>query len=206
MTQVALPREYRSRPGSGTRAYGFLALVWFWGVYEMSAARHLPVWFRVALPVMTAAFIAFLAYSRPRRFTVIDREGISVRNVLLVRRLRWAELHDIRVESPAGRSAAKGGPRAFACAYLADGKRVGLPCVDEIETPAIRTEAALVRSLWTELRGPQWRPEPDAEARIARAAARREWWTGSGSARWGVPVAGAVLTAALITLSVVFLG
>ncbi|MGW6685657.1 PH domain-containing protein [Streptomyces sp. NPDC054961] len=206
MEQGALPRAYRSRPGSGAGTYGYLALLWIWGAYQMSTARHLPVWLRVALPVLMAGFIAFLAYARPRRFTVVDREGISVRSALRVRRMRWAELHDIRVESPGERSGARGGPRVLACVYLADGKRVGLPCVDDLETSAIRTEGALIRSVWTELRGPQWRPEPDAEARIARAAARRGWWTGSGSGRWGVPVVCAASAVALIALIVVLTG
>ncbi|WP_327306118.1 PH domain-containing protein [Streptomyces sp. NBC_01298] len=136
----------------------------------------------MALPVLTGLFIVFVAYARPRRFTVLDERGIAVRNFLRVRRLRWAELYDIRAEVLDGQAARLGGLTVQAYAYRADGKRLVLPCLDDREQPAVRREATRIRMVWTELRGPQWRLDPQAESRIARDAARRERrWAG---ARW----------------------
>lgn len=153
------------------------------GCYQSATADRLPLWWRVGLPVLTAAGIAFLAYARPRRFTVLDEQGIAVRSLLRVRRLRWAELYDIRAEAWPGRApAVPGVPRVFAYAYLPGGKRVSLPCVDDREVEGVRTEVALIRAAWAGLRGPGWQRDPGAEARIARAAVRREWWVRSGGA------------------------
>lgn len=206
MAQGTLPREYRTRAGSGAGAFLLMALIWGVGVLRMATADLLPIWCRVGLPVLMAGFIAFVAYARPRRFTVFDEKGIAVRGPLRVRRMAWGELHDIRAEVWPERTrtrmaAMAGAPRVSAYAYLADGKRVPLLCLDDREVEGVRTEVALIRSVWTGLRGPQWLPGPDAEARIARDAARRAWWT-SGRA---TPVV-ALATVAVIVLGVVLLG
>ncbi|MFD6889038.1 hypothetical protein [Streptomyces sp. NPDC059957] len=183
MDQGMLPREYRVRAGSAAGAYAWMGLVWVGGCYQSSTHDSLPLWWRVALPVLTGLFIAFMAYARPRRFTVLDEEGIAVRSLLRVRRLRWAELHDIRAEAWPGRArAVPGAGQLSAYAYLSGGKRVSLPCVDDREVEGVRTEVARIRGVWTGLRGPGWQQDPGAEARIARAAARREWWARSAGA------------------------
>ncbi|MFF1415180.1 hypothetical protein ACFVX6_36340 [Streptomyces sp. NPDC058289] len=89
--------------------------------------------------------------------------------------------------------------RVSAYAYLPGGKRVPLPCVEDREVAGVRTEAAFIRSVWTELRGPGWQPGPDAEARIARAAARREWWARSA---WANVVIGTATLAGVALLVV----
>ncbi|MCM1973316.1 PH domain-containing protein [Streptomyces sp. G1] len=203
MNQVTLPREYRPRAGSGARAFLVMGLVWAWGCYQSATADRLPPWWRVGLPVLTALFIAFVACTRPRRFTALDERGIAVRNLLRVRRLGWAELHDIRAQVwPEEARAIPGMPRVCAYAYLRDGKRIVLPCVDDREVEAVRTEVALIRSVWTVLRGPGWQPDPGAEPRIARAAVRREWWGRSAGAKVVIGTA----TLAGIALLVVLLG
>ncbi|WP_407838606.1 PH domain-containing protein [Streptomyces sp. DSM 116496] len=161
MDQRTLPREYRTRAGSGAGAFVGMGLVWVWGCYQSATADRLPPWWRLGLPVLTALFIAFVAYTRPRRFTALDERGIAVRNLLRVRRVEWAELHDIRAEAwPEKARAIPGTPRVRAYAYLRDGKRIVLPCVDDREVEAVRTEVALIRSVWTALRGPGWHPDP----------------------------------------------
>lgn len=196
-----LPREYRVRPGSAAGLYGWMGLVWLWGCYQSATADRLPFWWRVALPVLTAVFCLFVAYSRPRRFTVLDEHGIAVRNVLRVRRLRWAELHDIRAEAWPGRArAVPGVPGVSAYVYLPGGKRVPLPCVDDREVEGVRTEVALIRAAWAGLRGPGWQQDPGAEESIVRAAVRREWWGRSGGASLLI---GAVTVAGVVLLVVV---
>lgn len=200
MEQGTLPREYRTRAGSGAGAYLWMGLVWVWGCYQSATADRLPLWWRVGMPVLTALFIGFLAYARPRRFTVLDEQGIAVRRLLRVRRLRWAELYDIRAEAwPEQARAVPGASRVFACAYLTGGKRVPLPCVDDREVAGVRGEVALIRSVWTGLRGPGWQPDPGTEACIAQAAARREWWAGTAGAN---AVIGAVVVGAIGILAV----
>ncbi|MFE9565617.1 PH domain-containing protein [Streptomyces sp. NPDC006487] len=184
MDQGTLPREYRTRAGSAGGAYLWMGLVWVWGCYQSATADRLPFWWRVALPVLAALLLAFAAYARARRFTVLDEQGIAVRSLLRVRRVRWAELHDIRAEGRPGRAGrGPGAEWVSAYAYLPGGKRVSLPCVDDREVEGVRTEVALIRAAWAGLRGPGWRQDPGAEARIARAAAQREWWARSAGAK-----------------------
>lgn len=101
--------------------------------------------------------------------------------------MRWAEIHEVRAVALPERMNAGSVPGVRACVYLVDGKRVGLPCVDGVEVSAVHTEVAFIRSVWSELRGPGWRRDPDVAARIDRADARREWlWRacfGVGAAR-----------------------
>lgn len=201
MDQGTLPREYRTRAGSGGGAYLWMGLVWVWGCYQSATADRLPLWWRVALPVLTALFIAFVAYARPRRFTVLDERGITVRSLLRVRRLRWAELYDVRAEAWPGRARTVSGAEwVSAYAYLPRGKRVALPCVDDREVEGVRTEVALIRSVWTGLRGPGWQPDPGAEARIARAAARQAWWVRSAGVNVVIGTATLVGIALLVVL------
>ncbi|MFD9355583.1 PH domain-containing protein [Streptomyces sp. NPDC060031] len=172
---------------------------------RMATAERLPVWFRVTAFVLPTAFVAFAAYARPRRFTALDREGISVRGPLRVRRLPWAELRDVRAESVRERLQTAGAPRVQAYVYLADGKRVLLPCVDDVELVAARTEVAFIRSVWAELRGPGWQPDPDAQVRIARAVARRERRLRALSG-WPGRLAAAAVVGASIVLSLIAFG
>ncbi|WP_405490222.1 hypothetical protein [Streptomyces sp. NBC_00096] len=203
MEQGTLPREYRTRSGSAAGLYALLGFVWLFGAARMATARFLPVWYRVAFVVLLGAFIAFVVYARPRRFTVLDEKGISVRGLLGVRRLGWDELHDVRAEAwPEQMRTVAGAPRVFGCAYRADGKRVVLPCVDDREVAGVHAEVARIRSVWTRLRGPRWEPDPAAEARIARDAARRDRWVRAGSG-WAVPVVATVVIIAVIVLCLV---
>lgn len=202
MGSFELPREYRVRPRSAVTTFGMLGLAGLGLLGQMAGARHMPVWLRGVLLVAFAAFVVILVYSVPRRFTRVDEKGITLRNVLRVRRFGWAELHDIRAEAVDEQVVRQFGMRALVYAYRSDGKRIQLPCLDDRELPhSVHFETSRIRALWAECRGPEWQRDPETEGRIARAAARRDRWL-RASTGWVAPTVFVVVIIAVVVLCV----
>ncbi|MGW7438903.1 PH domain-containing protein [Streptomyces sp. NPDC054849] len=184
MQEAALPREYRHDRRHSTAVIvllvGKLVLL---GI--LSLELPWPGWLKGLILALFAAFVALAIAARPRQFTRVDGQGVTRCNGLGVRRLAWSELHDIRTVTVPQPNA---GASIVTYAYLGDGRRLLLPCVDDEELPDAEREALVLRSLLEELRGADWTPDAQAEARIARQNARWErlyrpstaWWIGGG--------------------------
>ncbi|MGW1773144.1 PH domain-containing protein [Streptomyces sp. NPDC002104] len=204
MPDIALPRHYRTKPGNRAlivALVGGLALL-----LVQSWELPVPAWLRVLFIALMTVFVAWVLYARTRRFTTVDLEGISLRNALGVRRLAWDDIHDIRsVVIPHTQGGA--GPGLVVYAYRTDGRRVGLPCIDDNEltdAEQVEQEAEALRSLLAEHRRADWTPDPQAEPRIAGRTAQWEnayrWVTG-----WRVAVVVVALTVA-VGLGVIAVG
>ncbi|MFB6618474.1 hypothetical protein ACIGFK_29320 [Streptomyces sp. NPDC085524] len=170
MQEGALPREYRhGRSGS--------ALVWV-ALGGGAVTLLVPLWtssFPGQVKVLGTGLVLVLGgwalAARRRQFTRVDLKGISRANGLRSRRLAWNDLHDIRTMAvPQGGP----GPTTVTYAYRTDGSRLLLPCVDDVELPAVEQEVLVLRSLLVELRGTDWTPDPRAGRRIAGQEARWE--------------------------------
>ncbi|WP_165953659.1 PH domain-containing protein [Streptomyces sp. 8K308] len=173
MSVESLPREYhmisRQRTIASVAAGAWLLLItgglWAGGDDVSAAARLIGT-------VLAPVLFAWLTVALRRSGTYVDLDGVRVRGVLLTRRLRWAELHDIRVESNTEASPLFGQPATLAYAYRRDGRRIQLLYFDENQ-PVFQREVELVRNVWQELRGPDWAPSPEARAADARRRDRR---------------------------------
>lgn len=199
MRDDALPRHYRTRPGN-RRFLSILAVAFaaFFLTTWLDVPR--PGWMKLSITVLMSGAVGFGLYARSRRFTAVDGEGISVSKGIGVRRLAWDDLHDIRVVA-VPQSSGGVGPRTTAYAYRADGRRVLLPCVDDLELVAVEREVSGLRSLLERQRRADWVPVPGAEARIGRQTACGErayrWCSG-----WRSILIGAVITGLIIGCAV----
>ncbi|MFF3621334.1 PH domain-containing protein [Streptomyces sp. NPDC002467] len=143
----------------------------------------------------------FAVLSRPRKYTIVDDQGIVMRNFGRPRRIPWDGIHEFRTVALQTSAVGAAVPKVMTYAYRADGRGVPLPCVDSTELPDLAREVAALRSLLHERRRPDWAPDPRAERRIAR---RTAWYDGlyRWSSGWRVFAVGAGI--AVVVLAGVF--
>ncbi|MFD5149071.1 PH domain-containing protein [Streptomyces sp. NPDC058401] len=171
MPDIALPRRYRAKPpwGLGVLLFGSFGLF----LLKVGVETSVPGWGTALLGVLLAGFCAGALYVRTRCFATVDRQGIIVRRTFRVRRFAWDDIHDIRtVNAPPGDRGIAPGTSAYL--YRTDGRRMILPFLDDNEMTGVEQEVEGLRSLLTEHRRADWAPDPQAEPRIARQAARWE--------------------------------
>ncbi|MGW7460615.1 PH domain-containing protein [Streptomyces sp. NPDC054797] len=209
MHEGALPREYRhGRKGSVAAwiALGGGATLLFLELWTSSVP---PRWLQVLITVVLLPLFGWTLVARQRQFTRVDHKGISRGTGLGVRRIAWRDLHDIRTVTQPRIAAESGMPAIVTYAYRADGRRLLLPCVDDVDLPAVEHEVLVLQSLFRELRGADWAPDPRAESRIAQQTARVErsyrWMSGWRVAVLGVVFA-VVLLAGIIGYPILFYG
>ncbi|MFE4637127.1 hypothetical protein ACFRJ1_27625 [Streptomyces sp. NPDC056773] len=199
MPEDNLLRHYRTKPGNRGLFFALFGMLGIFFLQTWLLPWH--GWAKLLTGVLMSAFVGWVLYARSRRFTTVDHQGISVRAVGGVRRLAWDDIHDIRpVNIPQVDGSV--GPRTIVYAYRTDGRRLGLPCVDDVEQTAVGWEAVSLRSILAERRRADWVADPRAELRIARQAARWE-----NAYRWLSGWRSGVVTAVLLlgVLAVVFL-
>lgn len=200
MPEDTLLRHYRTKPGNWGLFVVFLVTL---GLFLLATFNlPWPGWAKLLAGALMSIFVGWVLYARSRRFTTVDHEGISVRGAFGVRRLAWDDIHDIRpVAIPQVEGAT--GPRTIVYAYRTDGRRWGLPCVDDVEQTAVGWEVVSLRSILAERRRADWVEDSRAEPRIARQAARWEnayrWVSG-----WRLFVVTAVIFLVVVVVS--FLG
>ncbi|UCM86628.1 PH domain-containing protein [Streptomyces marincola] len=167
MSAESLPREYHLVTRPRTIALGATGVGLFLVAVTLWATGDTPPALQVVVPVLSAALFAWQVVALRRSGTYVDLDGIRVRGLLVTRRLRWAELNEIRAEPNAEASPLFGAPADLAYAYARDGRRIQLLYFDGNQ-PVFRQEVELVRHAWEELRGPQWTPSPEADAAQVR--------------------------------------
>ncbi|MFJ7271127.1 PH domain-containing protein [Streptomyces sp. NPDC099050] len=171
MPDVALPRRYRGKPTWGFGVVLFVSCGLL--VLKVGVESSMPGWGTALLGALLAAFCAGLLYAGTRAFTTVDRRGIILRRMFRVRRFAWDDIHDIRtVNAPPGDRGMAPGTSVYL--YRTDGRRMILPFLDDNEMTGVEQEVEGLRSLLTERRRADWAPDPRAEPRIARQAARWE--------------------------------
>lgn len=132
----------------------------------------IPGWVKLLVTALVLALFGWLLLAAQRCATFADEGGLTVRGFARTRRLRWAEVQDIRVEPNPSAGMQKGAPALLCYAYGAGARRVQLMYVDDVHVSVDR-EAAALRALWAEHRGPTWAASPDDARTIARGEARR---------------------------------
>lgn len=127
-----------------------------------------------AVLVLLTGIVLVTVVQALRGATVVGPDGITTRGAIRQHRLAWAEIYDIRLESPAG------GPVRYPAPWVVriydrTGRRYRLPNVDgeQLDSPA---DAEAIRIAWTAERGPEWVASPESEAGILWWAARRKAW------------------------------
>ncbi|WP_017593855.1 PH domain-containing protein [Nocardiopsis potens] len=155
----SLPREYRMMPRQRRIATAALAL-WFclpvlgpWAAPEDAA----PAWVPPLASCVGLGVFGWLVWALRRSGTSVGLDGIRVRGVLRVRRLRWEEISDIRTERNVDATPPLGPPGLLTFAHRRGGGRVRLLYFDEYQL-LFRRELELVRGAWAELRAPDRAP------------------------------------------------
>ncbi|WP_405727198.1 PH domain-containing protein [Streptomyces sp. NBC_01537] len=145
----------------------------------------------VAIFVILPVFVVYLVLREVRGRTLLGPDGITAKGALRVRRIAWADIHDIRAEPSKDR------PLWVVRVYDRTGRRFALPHVnnEQIDDPA---EVETLIDAWRVRRGPDWAPLPGTEAAIQLRAARRKAWTRAGIVGVVVMVATFVASIALV--------
>ncbi|MET9606332.1 PH domain-containing protein [Streptomyces sp. NPDC006512] len=166
-----LPRDYRVRAERMTGAYTAVGIGAPGVLLSVLTMEHVAPGVKPLIAAPVLALFGWLVWASRRCSTLLDRDGIRVRRLTGSRRLAWADVQEIRAAPRPGAAAAKGRPPALAYAHDRAGRRLRLVCVDDGHVDVAR-EVALIRTVWRELRGPDWAPDPEARRAIGRQTAR----------------------------------
>ncbi|MFJ3923158.1 PH domain-containing protein [Streptomyces sp. NPDC090022] len=167
----ALPREYRIKAGRMTVLYLAVGLGTPAALLPVWTGEDIPGWVELLVTALLLALFGWLLFAARRCATSVDLKGIRVRGFIGQRRLAWAEIQDIRAVPNPAAAMQQNAPGVITYAYGPAGRRVLLMYVDDLHV-AVDREVELIRGAWTELRGADWRPDPEAERRIGRQNAR----------------------------------
>ncbi|MFJ3670436.1 hypothetical protein ACIPSE_28675 [Streptomyces sp. NPDC090106] len=166
------PRVYRMAPN---RKRAFLVVI---GVGTLAMlgvvlpADDLPGTWRFGFLFVWAALMGWLFYATLRCSTSFDIKALYARGMVRGRRLAWEDIQDIRAEPNPAAAMQRGAAEVLVHAYGRDGSKVLLPFVDDLHVNVER-ELGLLRTTWTELRGEDWAPDPQAAVTIERRDARQ---------------------------------
>jgi hypothetical protein len=190
MSEGVFAHEYRLRRWPPLRR---LIIIPFWlFIAFLHATSPMPLSATdVAISVILPVFIIYLALREVRGRTLLGPDGITAKGALRVRRIAWADIHDIRPEPSKDR------PLWVVRVYDRSGRRFVLPHVnnEQVDDPA---EVEAIIDAWKARRGPDWAPLPGTEAAIALQAARRKAWMRAGIVGVVVMVATFVASIALV--------
>ncbi|MFI6639511.1 PH domain-containing protein [Streptomyces sp. NPDC050504] len=172
MSQQLPLRTYKLRDGRRNALVGAVVVGAPVSLFPVLTGEFIPGWVKLLVTVLVLVFFGWLVVAAQRCATLVDRGGLTVKGFGRTRRLRWAEVQDIRVEPNPSAGMQKGAPTLLCYAYGDGGRRVQLMYVDDAHVSVDR-EAEHLRTLWAEHRGPTWAASPDDARTIARGAARR---------------------------------
>ncbi|MEU9960214.1 PH domain-containing protein [Streptomyces sp. NPDC050982] len=173
---LGIEREYRrrKRPPRGW----LLVMAFALGNFVLQVGRHfdaLPTWLLACMAVLVLTSVVWVSLFMSRGRTRVGPDGIAVRGALSERKRSWHDIYDIRVEAaPRG-----GGPSArrhVTLLYGNDGRRLGLPHLDDWQLDDPHAEVADLLTAAARHRGMTWDRRPEVEARIRRRAGHRKAW------------------------------
>ena len=152
-----------------------------------------------------AAVTLVLVWAR-RSATITSRDCITVRRLVRVARISWADIQDIRVEANPAAIASADAPRELVAVYDSGGHRTTLPHLSRANLAgqglSLHVEVEHLRSTWMQLRGDQWMPEQAATSKIAERA-RYTFSPSTAGFLWAI---GAELLAILLAVIGLFSG
>ncbi|MFF5002140.1 PH domain-containing protein [Streptomyces phaeochromogenes] len=171
-----IEREYRRRkkPPRGLLFLMAFALANF----LLQMGRHfdtLPTWLWACFAVLVLTTLGWATLFMLRGRTRVGPDGIAVRTAVSERKRSWHDIYDIRVE-PTPRSGGPSARRYVTLLYGNDGRRLGLPHLDDWQLDDPHTEVADLLTAAARHRGMTWDRRPEVEARIRRRAGHRKAW------------------------------
>ncbi|MFF4271231.1 PH domain-containing protein [Streptomyces sp. NPDC001536] len=176
MDGLEVEREYRKRrkiPGRFIVIVGCLLLNPLVRVAETS--NSLPLWVRVGFLLAAVLAAGWMVLRLRRSCTLVTTDGITVRGAFAERHRAWHDIYDLRVE-PLPRGANYTGQNFVTYLYLKDGRRHGLPHVDDRQLADPWSEVAGLLGAAGRHRGAPFEPRPAVEALIRKRAARARAW------------------------------
>jgi hypothetical protein len=190
MSEGVFVHEYRLRRWPPLRRLIILPFWLFIAILHATSPMPLSAT-DVAISVILPVFIIYLVLREVRGRTLLGPAGITAKGALRVRRIAWADIHDIRPEP------SKDSPLWVVRVYDRTGRRFVLPHVnnEQVDDPA---EVEAIIDAWRVRRGPDWAPLPGTEAAIRLQAARRKAWMRAGIVGVVVMVATLVASIALV--------
>jgi hypothetical protein len=122
---------------------------------------------------IAAAATLVLVWAR-RTATIMSRDCVTVRRLVRVTRIPWADIQDIRVERNPAAMGSADAPRELVAVYDSGGRRTTLPHMSqanlESQGHSLGVEVEQLRTAWMQLRGEQWVPERAVMNKIAERA------------------------------------
>lgn len=127
-------------------------------VYDMATDDGTPVIVPVATALLLGAVIAVVARLILVSATICDETYLTVRRTFGTSRIAWPDVQAIEIET--NHDATKEAPRRLTVLYDTDGRRRELPFVNDRGVADLDAEVEVVRELWRQNRGADWRRRP----------------------------------------------
>lgn len=137
-------------------------------VYDIASDDATPGWVAWLVGLFFAAFFGLVIWWIVGTATIADDKHLTVRGVLKSRAIPWREIQAIELEP--NPQAAYGGnqPLVLGVLYDADGKRIGLPYLNDRGTPNVEQEMADLQEAWRQRRGHDWVRSAEISAEVER--------------------------------------
>lgn len=172
MSYERLPLEYRMSSGRLRLLITMILLATPAALLPLLMIEEIPTGIRTVVSLAVVALFGWLVYGSRRSATTADIKAIGVRGFFRRRRVAWEDIQDIRAELNPAAAMQSAAPNYITFVYGRDGRKLQLPYVDD-QHVSMEREMALLLDIWTELRGDDWAPDPQAAVRIDRRNARQ---------------------------------
>ncbi|MGX1914024.1 PH domain-containing protein [Streptomyces phaeochromogenes] len=197
---LGIEREYRRRKKPPRR--WLLVMAFALGNFVLQTGRHfdaLPTWLLACMQVLVLTSVVWVTLFMSRGRTRVGPDGIAARGAVFERKRSWHDIYGIRVE-PTPRGGGPSARRHVTLLYGNDGRRLGLPHLDDWQLDDPHAEVADLLTAAARHRGMTWERRPEVEARIRRRAGHRKAWERA----WiGAIIVLVCMTAVLVALIVV---
>ncbi|WP_424212433.1 hypothetical protein ACN20G_10250 [Streptomyces sp. BI20] len=167
----SLPRAYRMGPAQRRGMYVAAGLGTPVCMFPLITLQDASAGLKLGLAALILLLFGWLLWRAPRCATHADLKGVRVTRFLSTRRLDWSGIQGFAAAPNPSAGAHRNQPRVLGHVHDARGRRVQLMYLDDNHVDVER-ELALLTEAWEELRGPDWRADEQARARIERTAAR----------------------------------
>lgn len=174
MTESPHLREYRMNRRVSAAFFIPAGLGLVGAALPFLMADDVPTWVSALVLVLLAGLAVWVAAALLRSATVVRREHIMVHGAFRTREIAWSDIQGIRVEEIAN-TAEHDLPQRVVAVYGGDGRRLGLPHLNEkaLGTPrTLHDEVRALCEMWLRWRGDDWEPVPEVEAKMAAKSAK----------------------------------
>ncbi|MEU9604127.1 hypothetical protein [Streptomyces sp. NPDC048057] len=130
-----------------------------------------PAWVSVAVVAVLVLLAVWVAAAVLRAVTIVRQEHLVIRTAFRTRRIAWGDVQGIQIERIPN-AAQHDLPERTVVVYDRDGRRLGLPHLNDREVAELDAEASALRDLWQGWRGPGWAPVPNVAGKMSATAAK----------------------------------